>query len=137
MSSGKRFGLVAAVIIAAIIAFVIAKPGGDDKSKSTSTATSTGSSGKAATPPPYTQVRVVGGNPAGGIEKIKVNKGDRVRLAVTSDVADEIHIHGYDIMRDVPAGGTVKFNFPATIDGSFVIELETRGEQIAELEVEP
>ena len=31
--------------------------------------------------------------------------------------ADEVHIHGYDIMKDVKAGGSVTFDFPATIEG--------------------
>ena len=30
-----------------------------------------------------------------------------------SAVTDEVHVHGYDIMKDVKAGGTVTFDFPA------------------------
>ena len=54
-----------------------------------------------------------GGKPVGGVEKITVKKGDRLRFTVTSDVADEIHVHGYDFKKEVPAGGTVRFDFPA------------------------
>ena len=32
------------------------------------------------------------------------------RSSSTSDIADEIHVHGYDFMKDVEAGGTVRFN---------------------------
>jgi hypothetical protein len=46
-------------------------------------------------------------------------------------------VHGYDFHKNVPAGGSVDFKFPAKIDGVFVIELESRGEQIAELRVNP
>jgi hypothetical protein len=60
-----------------------------------------------------------------------------VRFTVSSDVADEIHVHGYDLKRDVPAGGSVTFKFPARIDGVFEIELEGRKQQIAELRVAP
>ena len=45
---------------------------------------------------------------------------------MTSDVADEIHVHGYDLKKDVPAGGSVRFSFPASIEGVFEIELEGR-----------
>ena len=71
------------------------------------------------------------------IKELKYSKGDRVRLVVRSDVADEIHIHGYDLKQDVPAGGSVRFNFAADIEGVFEIELEERKEQIAELRVSP
>jgi hypothetical protein len=60
-----------------------------------------------------------------------------VRFNITSDVADEIHVHGYDFMKDVRAGGTVRFDFPAKITGGFEIELENRKEQIASLQVNP
>jgi hypothetical protein len=60
-----------------------------------------------------------------------------VRFKVTSDVADEIHVHGYDVHKDVEAGGSVTFDFPGKIDGRFVVELENAGEQIAQLEVTP
>ena len=54
-----------------------------------------------------------GGKPVGGIKKLDYNKGDQVQFIVTSDVADEIHVHGYDLKKDVPAGGSVRFSFPA------------------------
>jgi hypothetical protein len=54
---------------------------------------------------------------------------------VVSDVSDEIHVHGYNFHKDVKKGGSVSFDFPAKIDGIFVIELESRGEQIASLQV--
>jgi hypothetical protein len=54
-----------------------------------------------------------------------------------SDTADEIHVHGYDLMKDVTKGGTIAFSFKGKIDGVFEVELEKRGQQIAELEVKP
>ena len=126
MAGRTRFGLLAAVVVIAVVAFVIAQSGGNDNKKTSSSAGSK-----------PVQITVKGAKPVGGIKKITVKKSDRVRFAVTSDVADEIHVHGYDFMKDVAAGGTVRFDFPATISGSFVIELEKRGEQIASLAVEP
>ena len=119
MSSGARIAVLAAVIVVAIGGFVLASSGGDDKSTTTTTTatttdtsatgTDTTTTAAPAGPPAYT-IDVVGGKPEGGIQKIKVNKGDQVQLVVNSDVADEIHIHGYDFMKDVEAGGTVRFN---------------------------
>ena len=68
-------------------------------------------------------------------KKLQFAKGDQVAFRVRSDIADEVHVHGYDLTKDVQGGGTVHFSFRATIDGIFVVELEGRGEQIAELEV--
>jgi hypothetical protein len=82
-------------------------------------------------------VTVRNGKPVGGIKKLEYTKGDQVRFRVSSDVADEIHVHGYDFHKKVPAGGSVSFSFPAKIDGVFVVELEGRAEQIAELRVKP
>ena len=77
------------------------------------------------------------GEPVGGIKELEYNAGDEIRFKVDSDVADEVHVHGYDLMKDVPAGGTVSFDFPAEIEGIFEAELEGRKEQIAELRVNP
>ena len=110
-------------------------------SGSTSGSTSTGSTGStstATTPEPAVQtIRVVNGQPAGGIKTISYTKGDQIRLKVQSDTADEIHVHGYDLKKDVTAGGSVEFDFKATIEGRFEVELENAGTQIAMLEVDP
>ena len=66
-----------------------------------------------------------------------VRKPQRVELVVHSDVADEVHVHGYDLMRDVAPGSPARIGFAATIPGRFEIELEGRGVQIAELTVNP
>lgn len=78
-----------------------------------------------------------GGEPVGGVRELSYEEGDRIRFKVTSDVSDEVHVHGYDLAKDVEAGGTVSFDFPATIEGVFEAELEGRKEQIAELRVNP
>jgi hypothetical protein len=82
-------------------------------------------------------VVVRNGEPVGGIQELEYSAGEEVRFQVESDVADEVHVHGYDLMEDVPAGGAVSFDFPAEIEGIFEVELEGRKEQIAELRVNP
>ena len=73
--------------------------------------------------------------PEGGIERATVAKGDEVVLVVHSDVADEVHLHGYDLSTDVPAGGVGRIRFVATVPGRFEAELEQRGVKIADLTV--
>jgi len=113
-----------AVIVVAIALLVVLKK--DDSSKTTS---NTG--GKVTT------IVIKHGKPVGGIAELTYNKGEQVRFRVDSDVSDEVHMHGYDIMKDVKAGGSVSFDFPATIEGVFEAELEGRKEQILELTVNP
>jgi hypothetical protein len=54
---------------------------------------------------------------------------------VTSDVADEIHVHGYDLSTDVEAGGTAEVKFVADVPGIFEVELEEAVIPLVELEV--
>jgi len=84
-----------------------------------------------------TTITIKNGKPVGGIADLTYNKGEEVRFRVDSDVSSEVHMHGYDIMKDVKAGGSVTFVFPATIEGVFEAELEDRKEQILELTVNP
>jgi hypothetical protein len=75
--------------------------------------------------------------PVGGIQRLEYSAGDEIRFKVESDKAEEVHLHGYDVMKDVPAGGSVTFELPAEIEGIFEAELEGVGVQIAEIRVNP
>lgn len=77
------------------------------------------------------------GEPVDGVAELEYDTGEQIRFEVSSDVADEVHVHGYDLMEELPAGGTVSFDFPAEIEGIFEVELEGRKLQIAELRVNP
>lgn len=107
----------------------------------TATDTTTTTTTTETTPPPekptVVRIAVVNGAPKGGIVRRTVDKDDRVVLVVTSDVADEIHLHGYEISRDVAAGGTARLRFKSTVPGRFEVELENRGVQIADISVQP
>jgi heme/copper-type cytochrome/quinol oxidase subunit 2 len=88
---------------------------------------------------PVTQLRVTvrAGKPVGGIQHVVAPQGGPVVVSVRSDVADEVHVHGYDLSRDVAPGEPAVIRFEATIPGRFEIELEDRGVPIGELEVRP
>jgi hypothetical protein len=166
MSTGQRLAVLAAVIVVAIGGLVIARGGGDDDNESTTTsaATSTSTGTRTTTteqsttedsntggdtttssttktpvvkPVPTHTITVKGGKPVGGVQRIKVKKGDIVRLIIESDVADEVHVHGYDLQTNTRPGRKVGMEFKATSDGNYEIELENRKVQIAQLTVEP
>ena len=162
MSTGGRIVVLVAVIALAIAGFVVASGSDEDGSGSdttTSTAatettdTSATATGEAETTetdtaeteaepkprprPRSTRIVVAGGQPQGGVKRIRAEKGDRIRLIVQSDVADHIHVHGYDLFKDIAPGQNARFDFRARIEGVFEIELENRGVQIASLRVEP
>jgi hypothetical protein len=155
MSSRARIGIVAAAVVALVVGFIIANGSGDDdKAKSTAntttvtpapadtTATGAGSSTQETTTttpaaPAIPVVTVVDAKPQGGVKRISFTKGDTIKFTVRSDTTDEIHFHGYDVHKDVKAGGRVTFSVPATIEGRFIVELEDHGTQIAEVEVDP
>jgi hypothetical protein len=128
MTRQTRLGLIGAAVVVVVVAIVIASSGGKSKSSS---------NGRTTAAPTVAHIVVRNAKPVGGVKTIKVKKGRPVRFDVTSDTADEIHVHGYDYHKDVAKGGRVAFDFPAKIDGVFVIELEKHAEQIASLEVTP
>jgi hypothetical protein len=55
--------------------------------------------------------------------RVEVSRGQLVRIVVNSDVADEIHVHGYDLEEAVDAGGAATLEFEADQPGAFEVEL--------------
>jgi hypothetical protein len=89
--------------------------------------------------PEVTTVRIVvrSGKVRGGIQRATVEQGKKVAIVVGSDVADHVHLHGYDRFADVAPGKQARLVFVASIPGRFEVELEDRGLQIADIEVRP
>jgi hypothetical protein len=147
----NRLLIAAAGIAVAVVLFLVFRPDGDDDNASpppppTPPTTPTTVATQPPPPPPTTpkppsvvQVPIVvrSGRPVGGIKRVTVAKNRNVVLVVRSDVADEVHLHGYDISRDVAPGSPVRLPFRATIPGRFEAELEERGLQIADITVKP
>ena len=121
-SNTVRAAIGGVVVIVAVVLLIVLGGGG---------------SGSSDTTKGVTTIAIKNGKPVGGIAQLTYNEGEEVRFVVDSDVSDEVHMHGYDIMKDVKAGGSVSFAFPATIEGVFEAELEGRKEQILELTVNP
>jgi FtsP/CotA-like multicopper oxidase with cupredoxin domain len=140
MSRGQRLtflGIAAAIAVAAVILFAAGGDGTDDASKSASTATPSASAEGTASatpkpkpkPPPLLQ--------AGTEKALTFKQGQTVRFRVRNDEKEEVHVHGYDIKKDLEPGKTETVAFKATIPGIFEIELEGSGTQLAQLKVVP
>jgi hypothetical protein len=126
--------------------FLVVRPGddGDDDEASPSppppaTATTRATTPTPPTPAGPTRIRIVvrSGRVVGGLRRARLDRGERAVLIVRADVSDHVHLHGYDIMRDVAPTRPARIRFRATIPGRFEVELEDRKLQIAELEVRP
>jgi FtsP/CotA-like multicopper oxidase with cupredoxin domain len=131
MSRNQRIGLVVAALAVAVVAFIVAQPGDDDDSPQSPTpaAETQAEPGTQpeteAEPPPapeVTRIRLQGGAVAGGVKEIEAAKGDTVRIVISSDAPDELHLHGYDIEREAAPGQPARFSFKANAEGEFVLE---------------
>jgi FtsP/CotA-like multicopper oxidase with cupredoxin domain len=129
-----------AVLIAVVAVVILVGSGGDEgtttSSQATPTPTAQAGATETATPTatPTPRPPLVTGE---GIAKLRFKQGDTVRFRVRSSIPEEVHVHGYDLMKDVTPGQTVTFSFKATITGIFEIEYEHAGRQIAQLRVDP
>lgn len=145
-----------AVMLAAVAASVVALAGcGGDNGNETVTTTetvasaptetttspaTTAATSTATTPAARTKVitiRVVGGLPQGGIQRPTVDQGDKVVLVVRTDSGEAVHLHGYNIEKDVVPGTPVRIPFTASIAGRFELELHPADTLLAEIEVRP
>jgi hypothetical protein len=81
------------------------------------------------------EVTFTGGAVRGGVVRYGIPKGSAVELVVSSDVADQVHVHGYDRLSYVTAGASTTLRFTADLPGVFDVELEQRGAPLAQLQV--
>jgi plastocyanin len=152
VSSRQRainLAIAAVIAIVAVVVILATSGGSDEKSDETPAAATPAATsqpeasaqGKAtSTPdePAPPEIVIKDGKVVGGIAKFRVKQGDRIRFSVTADVADEVHVHAYDFMKDIEQpGDTVTFDFKADITGITEVELEDAELQIASLRVDP
>jgi hypothetical protein len=152
MSTKGRIGLLALAAVIAVVAFVLARPdeGSEQADDPGAGMAQTGpaqedrptATAESAPPPPPTEIVLKGGRVDGGVQKVEAKAGATVRFVVTSDAADDIHLHGYDIEKQVAPGKPARFRLKADLEGVFEIESHVaedagRDPLIARLVVEP
>ena len=148
MSRNQRLSFLGIAAVIAVVAVVLLAGGSGDEEGSGEQASSTQTATPSATeigseetatptPTPTPTPKPPTTLAAGSVKKLRFEEGGTVRFRVRSAEPEEIHVHGYDIEREVPAGETVSVSFKATITGIFEIEFHHSGEQIGELRVDP
>jgi heme/copper-type cytochrome/quinol oxidase subunit 2 len=141
-----RWWLVASVLAVALAA---CGGGGDDNRSAAATtagpattaaasATTTGGSATTTTGAAgaqTVQIAVTGTKVQTAERRVKVPLDGKVRLEVTADRADEVHLHGYDRKVDISPGKPAVLEFTADVPGVFEVELEEAGLKLVELQV--
>jgi hypothetical protein len=154
MSRSQRFtflGIAAVIAVVAVVVILVANGGDDEDSgtqaSATQTATPTPTQDQSEASPEETETPTPTPTPTpkpkppllkgGKVTRLEYREGDTVKFRVVSDEPEEVHIHGYDIAKDLEPGKEITVTFKATIEGIFEIEYEHAKEQIGELRVEP
>ena len=127
MGRNQRIGLIVAAAVVAVVAVVIATSGGDDNK---------------GTDQSVFHLQLKGAAPVGGVQSFTAKKDAVVRIVVSADAPDQVHLHGYDIEKEATPAKPAVIRFKANIEGSFELESHTaehEGKQplIAHLHVEP
>jgi len=117
VSRSQRLAFLAVAVVIAVVAVIVLSRGKDDGGQDTT-------SGDVVLE-------------AGSVKKITAKEGDTVSFSVKSDSKQEVHVHGYNLMKDAAPGKPAQFSFKATITGRFDIEFEETSTQIGELTVNP
>lgn len=86
--------------------------------------------------PDVIALAVEAGEVVRGPETATVEHGGTVILKVTTDIPDEVHVHGYNLSRHVSPGDPAVLEFNADIPGQFDVELEHTHLTLFALQVE-
>ena len=105
---------------------------------SPSAASSSAANPSAAPSPAAPAVRIItaaftGGDIVVDSSRVETALGEQVVLRISSDVAEEVHVHGYDVYTDIPAGGAVDIPLTLTLPGSYEVELHNVGRPLFQL----
>jgi hypothetical protein len=156
----RTVALIAAGLGLLVSLYFALKPGSDDETTPTTTVVQTTTTGTALEPagttatepevtttpttttapaePDVVQITVsVPGDKAPTVKHFTIDQDSQVVFVVNSELADEVHLHGYDLSADVAPGAPATIRFKANAPGLFEAELESRSLPIAELEVRP
>jgi hypothetical protein len=113
--------------------------GGDDEgggAAATTAATTAAASTTAGFSGVLVEARVTGNNVETASKRVRVDLGQKVRVQVEADRAEEVHVHGYDLKGDVAPGKPAVIDFTANVPGVFEVELEGSSLKLFELQVQ-
>lgn len=87
--------------------------------------------------PKIFEIEVRQGQRVAGPAVLQVQEGDDVQLQITTDKADELHVHGYDLHLKLQANTPAMLAFRAEHSGRFDYELHHSHLDLGALEVTP
>jgi FtsP/CotA-like multicopper oxidase with cupredoxin domain len=82
------------------------------------------------------EAKVTGSTVETASRRVRVDRGEKVRIQVEADRNEEVHLHGYDLSSDVAPGKPAIIDFTADAPGVFEIELEQARLKLFELQVQ-
>jgi cupredoxin-like protein len=128
-STLRRPMLLAALLVAALLS--VGACGSDDSDSGTNTTSSSPSTASTK----VIKVSIKGDTITPAPDRVDVDLGSRVKIVVTSDGDDEVHLHGYDIEREVAPGSPARLSFTADQPGLFECESHKSGKLLFQLQV--
>lgn len=140
-SRSARLIVIGLLIAAAVALFVVLKDDEGD-SEPTSTTSTTETTGTSTAPPPAPEpdvIRLRGGAPVGGVQRLTYTSGEVIRLQIRLDGEyEEVHVHGYELLRE-NVSGVQNLKFEADLEGIYEVEAHGAAGDVllAELEVRP
>jgi hypothetical protein len=130
-SNATLAGLAVLLVALAVALFVVLQDGGSDgdtddvRDRGGAGTGPSDPGGSPPAPPPVPEITVREGSPVGGVGELEVESGETVRFRVRSDEDAELHVHGYEIDRELRAGKPLTVSFPADLQGGYEIELHS------------
>ena len=80
-------------------------------------------------------VSIAGGKVTTAKPVVKAKPGQTVRITAVSDVADQVHVHGYDKALDLQPGKPASVEFETSTKGTFEVETHETGKLLFKLQV--
>jgi heme/copper-type cytochrome/quinol oxidase subunit 2 len=82
------------------------------------------------------EAKVTGDQVDTASRRVRVSRGEKVRIQVEADHAEEVHVHSYDLKKNVAPGKPAVIEFTADAPGVFEVELEEAALKLFELQVQ-
>jgi hypothetical protein len=136
------------LVVGTVAGCLVAGCGGDDGDQgaaattvTTSTITGDSTSSQATTTTAgfsgvLIEATVTGDKVETASRRVRIDRGQKVRIRVQADRAEEVHLHGYDLSADVAPGRPAVIDFTADAPGVFEVELEQVHLRLVELQVQ-
>ena len=133
----------ASALLPALALLALAGCGSDNNQPASGTPTTSGVSSPPVSPGGATTTAgqadvvitatVAGGKITPNTQTVKAKQGQTVMVTVTSDEADELHVHGYEKEIELQPGKPGSVTFTADTKGTFEIETHESGKLVAKL----